>query len=133
MDGIGVAQDCVPLERIPELKQDDLGSVIGITKEYLAAATGSKNSPEWEAYLASKRRFARDDLTLQIKDNIKKASSVAYRVGSTHLRPRTIPAGGRSSPRNGRGLRATSLSLQVRARRSERGAPRGTHLSPSEL
>lgn len=68
------------VERVAELKPTDAEAVAKIVKEYLSSATDSDERERWEEYLAGKRRYAREDLLLQIRDNIHKQSEVSYEV-----------------------------------------------------
>jgi superfamily II DNA or RNA helicase len=68
------------LERVPELKATDAGAVARVVKEYLDAATGSAEKSDWDEYLGAKRRYAREDLLLQIRDNIQKQAEVSYKL-----------------------------------------------------
>jgi restriction endonuclease len=73
------------VERVPELAPKDAPAVAKVVKEYLTAASGSAAKADWESYLEGKRRFAREDLLLQIKDKLKKETSVEYTVSEKEL------------------------------------------------
>jgi hypothetical protein len=68
------------LERVPELKATDAPAVARVVKQYLETATGSSEKSAWDEYLGAKRRYAREDLLMQIRDNIQKQAEVAYEV-----------------------------------------------------
>jgi superfamily II DNA or RNA helicase len=68
------------LERVPELKATDAASVVRVVKAYLETASGSSDKDAWDEYLGTKRRYAREDLLLQIRENIQKQAEVAYKV-----------------------------------------------------
>jgi restriction endonuclease len=70
---------------VPELKPSDTSKVADIVKSYLKTAAASSEKSDWEKYLESKRRWAREDLLLQIKDHIKKQSKVTYVVKPASL------------------------------------------------
>jgi superfamily II DNA or RNA helicase len=68
------------LDRVAELTVMDAPTVAKIVKQYLNKATDSDEKKDWEDYLGAKRRFARDDLLLQIKENVQKKAEVTYTV-----------------------------------------------------
>jgi hypothetical protein len=73
------------LERVPELGPRDAAAVAKVVKAYLKAATNSDEKTVWNEYLVAKRRYAREDLLRQIRDNIKKDSDVEYCVSEADL------------------------------------------------
>jgi restriction endonuclease len=74
------------IDGVDELKVTDAPAVAKVVKDYLNAATDSPEREQWEEYLGSKRRFAREDLTLQIRENIQRQASVAYNVSKQELK-----------------------------------------------
>lgn len=68
------------LDKVSELAASDAPTVTAVVKAYLVSATNSSEPADWEAYLDGKRRFAREDLARQLRENIRKASSVSYSV-----------------------------------------------------
>lgn len=74
------------VNHVVELQPRDIRVLARIVKAYLKNASGFDSSEEWERYLLAKRRFALDDLVMQVRQNIRTKSEVTYRVTKTSVK-----------------------------------------------
>jgi len=73
------------LQRVPELSIRDAPAVARLVKDYLSLATGSEDPAAWDAFIGSKRKWMREDLIAQLRENLEKTATVKYTVRNEEI------------------------------------------------